>query len=107
MRATIKQEDPNIESKDIMKELGVRWNTAKLADGIEKWVKMAADDKVRYQEESASESKSESESEVTDVVNELIEKEEQKKKKRKRKAKKAVVVEEEVVEEDEVVRKKR
>ena len=38
MRETIKQEDPNIESKDIMKELGVRWNTAKLADGIEKWV---------------------------------------------------------------------
>ena len=103
MRETIKQEDPNIESKDIMKELGVRWNTAKLADGIEKWVKMAADDKVRYQEESASESTSESESEVTDVVNELIEEEEPKKKKRKRKAKKAVVVEEEVVEEDEVV----
>jgi len=105
MRATIKQEDTNIESKDIMKELGVRWNAAKLADGIEKWVKMAADDKVRYQEESASESTSESESDVVDVVdvvNELIEEEAPKKKKRKRKTKKVEEVEE-VVEEDEVV----
>ena len=100
MRATIKEENPTIESKEIMKELGVRWNTAKTAGEVEKWVKMAADDKVRYKEES------ESESEVEEAE------EKPQKKSLKRKATKEVeleeeVVEEEVVEEEVVVEKKK
>ena len=74
MRSQIKLEQPDIKSKEIMSELGKRWNTAKL-DSVEKWEKMAADDKARYKEEVTSESESESESEVKkkELVDELVE----------------------------------
>ena len=92
MRATIKKEQPDIESKDIMSELGTRWNVAKTAGKIDKWVKMAAEDKQRYKDEVSSGS------EVDEGEDEIVM--ETRARKRKRKAKVKAVVEEEIIEEE-------
>ena len=95
MRTTIKEEQPEMESKDIMSELGTRWNKAKTAGKIDKWVKMAAEDKQRYKDEVSSGS------EVDEGEDEIVMETRARKKTRKAKAK--VVVEEEIIEEEELV----
>lgn len=115
MRDTIKKEQPDIESKDIMSELGTRWNLAKTAGKIDKWVAMAAEDKQRYKDEVSSGSEGEVDDGEDEIVLETKPKAKAKPKARKKtksakkKPKAKVVVEEEVVveevavEEDEIV----
>ena len=74
MRKEVNESMTDSTPRTVTAELGKRWNTAKL-DSVEKWEKMAADDKARYKEEVTSESESESESEVKkkELVDELVE----------------------------------
>ncbi len=54
-RLKIKEENPDIDSKSIFKELAVRWNTAKLDESLmERYQQMVLKDKERYNSELES-----------------------------------------------------
>jgi hypothetical protein len=52
-RVKIKEEEPEMPAKDVLAELGNRWKIFKdkNPEAVKKYEKMAADDKVRYEEE--------------------------------------------------------
>ena len=55
-RLKIKKEKPDLSAKEITAELGVRWNALKKKGDkyVQKYEKMAQDDKARYEEEKTS-----------------------------------------------------
>jgi hypothetical protein len=50
-RELVKKEMPELTAKEIMAELGKRWKEIKDTDEVEKYKKMAEEDKIRYTEE--------------------------------------------------------
>jgi hypothetical protein len=51
MRSTVVQENPNMKPKEILSELGSRWNQIKETREAKKYQKLAEADKIRYNEE--------------------------------------------------------
>ena len=51
MRPIVKEENPEMKSKEIMTELGKRWKEFKDSDDAKKYIDMAQEDKERYNEE--------------------------------------------------------
>lgn len=53
MRSTVISENPEMKPKEILQELGARWNNIKETSAARKYNKMASDDKIRYDAEMA------------------------------------------------------
>ena len=64
-RENVKKEMPDLTAKEIMTELGKRWKEIKDTDEVEKYKKMAEEDKVRYTEEMKNYIPSDEEEEKT------------------------------------------
>ena len=54
MRVTVKEENPDLSSKEILTKLGAMWKDIKDTDEVEKYNQLATNDKDRYKDEMAN-----------------------------------------------------
>ena len=54
MRNTVKEENPDLSSKEILTKLGAMWKDIKDTDQVEKYNQLATNDKDRYKEEMSN-----------------------------------------------------
>ena len=85
MRSEIKEDDPDMSSKEVMVELGKRWRTAKEGD-TSKWDKMAQKSKDEAAKANSSDEDGMPTPPPSDEEDELVEEKPVKKKARKKKA---------------------